>query len=178
MIIPAQLRAARALVGWTQADLAAAAFVSEVSVKNIEKGSTDPRVGTLRALTTALEQAGVQFIPENGGGAGVRLFKEPLIGWMQCATPQPGDFPGIQEPFENQFMATGAPEEAALFCRTSPDHKSEIYLISAAARRFVSSLRGDWGPAQNPSLFGWSLLVGRSDAHERLKIRPPRLDGT
>ena len=36
-----------------------------------------PRRGTLSAIRTALEVAGVEFIAENGGGAGVRLRKPP-----------------------------------------------------------------------------------------------------
>lgn len=75
MFSPEQMKAARALISLTQAELAAAAGVSEISVKNIERGATDPRTSTLNALRQALEKAGVEFIPENGGGAGVRLRK-------------------------------------------------------------------------------------------------------
>lgn len=63
MITAAQIRAARALIGWKQTDLAAASGVSEMSVKNIERGVTDPRASTLQALQSALEQAGVDFVP-------------------------------------------------------------------------------------------------------------------
>jgi len=38
-------------------------------------GELGGHAATIRALTAALENAGVQFIPENGGGAGVRLAK-------------------------------------------------------------------------------------------------------
>jgi len=69
MITPAQIRAARALIGWKQTELAEAANVSEMSIKNIERGSTDPRVSTLEAIRTALEAAGVEFI----NGTGVKL---------------------------------------------------------------------------------------------------------
>jgi transcriptional regulator with XRE-family HTH domain len=170
------MRAARALLNWSQADLARAAGLSEVSVKNIERGVTDPRLGTMRELTQALVQAGVVLIPENGGGAGVRLFKEPLIGWRQCITPFPGDYAGIQIPFEAVFMAQGAPEDAALFCRTTSDHEHKIFLISPLAARYESRLAGSWVDARNPSLFGWTLLVGSGNPYARLGIKPPRLD--
>jgi predicted transcriptional regulator len=75
MITPAQIRAARALVNMKQVELAAAAGVSEMSVKNIERGATDPRVSTLQALQGALEAAGVIFVAENDEGPGVRLRK-------------------------------------------------------------------------------------------------------
>lgn len=69
MITPAQIRAARALIEWKQTDLAKAAGVSEMSVKNIERGTTDPRVSTLQAIQSALETAGIEFI----NGTGVKL---------------------------------------------------------------------------------------------------------
>lgn len=76
MITPAQIRAARALIGWKQTDLATASGISEMSVKNIERGVTDPRASTLQAMQTALEQAGVVFLDagvNRDGGPGVRL---------------------------------------------------------------------------------------------------------
>lgn len=76
MITPQQIRGARAMLGLTQKQLADASGVSEMSVKNIERGSTpDPRVSTMLAMKKSLESAGVEFIPENGGGPGVRLRK-------------------------------------------------------------------------------------------------------
>lgn len=68
---PAQLRAARALIGMTQAELAEMAGVSLPTIKRIETGS-DAKMSTVQALQMALEAAGVEFISENGGGAGVR----------------------------------------------------------------------------------------------------------
>lgn len=73
MITPAQIRAARALIAWKQTQLATAAGLSEMSVKNIERGTTDPRVSTMLAIQSALESAGVMFIDQNGNGPGVRL---------------------------------------------------------------------------------------------------------
>lgn len=77
MIDTRQIKAARALLGWTQTDLAAKAGVSVATLNNIERGVADPRASTLRAIETALVDAGVTFI-ERGlasmtGGAGVRL---------------------------------------------------------------------------------------------------------
>ena len=73
MIVPAQIRAARALIGWTQAELAAASALSEMSIKNIERNFTDPRASTLSAIIRALEAAGVEFT--NGGEPGVKARK-------------------------------------------------------------------------------------------------------
>lgn len=75
MIQPSQIRAARAIIGLTQAALAAAAGISTTALNNIERGAADPKASTLGAIEKALRSAGVEFISENGGGAGVRLSK-------------------------------------------------------------------------------------------------------
>lgn len=75
MITPAQCRAARALIDWTQHDLAIAAGVGKVTVRQFEIGNAVPRQATITVMKMALEAAGVEFIDENGGGAGVRLRK-------------------------------------------------------------------------------------------------------
>jgi transcriptional regulator with XRE-family HTH domain len=76
MITAAQIRAARMLIGWKQTDLAAKSGVSEISIKNIERGHTDPRSSTLAALQAAFDKAGVVFLEAGDtrdGGPGVRL---------------------------------------------------------------------------------------------------------
>ena len=72
-----QLRAARALIRWEQKDLAEASSVSLPTVKRLETrpGTISANATTIGALRSALERAGVEFIAENGGGAGVRLRK-------------------------------------------------------------------------------------------------------
>jgi predicted transcriptional regulator len=72
-IIPAQCRAARALVDMDQADLARKAVVSRNVIVDFEKGNRTPLANNLSAIRTALESAGVEFIAANGGGPGVRL---------------------------------------------------------------------------------------------------------
>lgn len=74
-ISPAQVRAARALIGWTRDQLAMASEVPMRTVARLELGDGAPQRRTLAAIRTALEAAGVEFIAENGGGAGVRLRK-------------------------------------------------------------------------------------------------------
>lgn len=78
VITGAQIRAARALIGWKQTDLAAASGVSEISIKNIERGATDPRGSTLAAIQDAFSKAGVVFLDPGDirdGGPGVRKRK-------------------------------------------------------------------------------------------------------
>ena len=75
-----QVRAARALLRWEQRDLAKASGVSLPSVKRLEiqPGALAAQQRTIAQLRNALEKAGVEFIAENGGGAGVRLRKKRL----------------------------------------------------------------------------------------------------
>ena len=72
---PAQCRAGRALVRLTQINLGRAAQVATKTILDFEMEVRTPYPRTLEAIRTALEAAGVEFIPENGGGAGVRLRK-------------------------------------------------------------------------------------------------------
>lgn len=73
MITPAQCRAARALLDWSQQQLATAAQVGVVTVRQFEGGAVHPRPATLAVVQRAFEAAGVAFIAANGGGPGVRL---------------------------------------------------------------------------------------------------------
>jgi predicted transcriptional regulator len=75
MLTPAQCRAARGLIDWSQMDLAEHAGVGIVTIRQLEAGNHEPRRATLDVVRRALEAAGVEFIAENGGGPGVRLRK-------------------------------------------------------------------------------------------------------
>ena len=77
MLSSDQIRGARAILRLSQADLAKAASVSLETIKRLEamQGELKVRLDTLTRIKEALERAGVEFIPENGGGAGVRLVK-------------------------------------------------------------------------------------------------------
>jgi transcriptional regulator with XRE-family HTH domain len=68
-----QCRAARALLDWSQQELADRAGVGIVTLRQLEAGVHEPRRSTLDVVRRALEAGGVEFIDENGGGAGVRL---------------------------------------------------------------------------------------------------------
>ena len=77
MLSSDQIRGARAILRLSQADLAEAASVSLETIKRLEamQGELKVRLDTLTRIKDALERAGVEFIVENGGGAGVRLAK-------------------------------------------------------------------------------------------------------
>ncbi len=70
-----QLRAARALLGMSQDELAQ---LMNRTTKTIRRAETDKDTVaeiTINEMRLALEKAGIEFIEENGGGPGVRLRK-------------------------------------------------------------------------------------------------------
>jgi transcriptional regulator with XRE-family HTH domain len=76
MIFSPEIRAGRALLGWSQTDLAKAASVGIATVRRLEAMSGEVRgsADTLWRIQKALEDAGVQFIAaDEYAGAGVRL---------------------------------------------------------------------------------------------------------
>jgi DNA-binding XRE family transcriptional regulator len=73
MITARQIRAARALLSWSQQQLADKAIVSLNAVARLEKGLVDPRVSTVVAIEKALTKAGVEFLAADQKGEGVRL---------------------------------------------------------------------------------------------------------
>jgi len=81
-----QIKAARALLGWSQEDLAARANVSVPTVKRLEAadGLLGGRQETGIKLRRALEGAGIEFT--NGGHPGVRLH---TLGRKRERTPDP-----------------------------------------------------------------------------------------
>lgn len=77
LITAEQCRAARALLGWSQDDLASQSTVAKPTIAGFESGRRQPYPRTLADLRRALEAAGVTFLasgePSPAGGPGVRL---------------------------------------------------------------------------------------------------------
>jgi transcriptional regulator with XRE-family HTH domain len=85
IIESAQVRAGRALIGWSQAELANAAGLPLALVELFETGGANKvHAGAFAKMRATLESAGVAFIPEDGGGAGVRFRtgrEAKYLGW-------------------------------------------------------------------------------------------------
>ncbi|QJP12969.1 helix-turn-helix transcriptional regulator [Starkeya sp. ORNL1] len=78
MITPAQCRAARATLDWSQQQLAEASKIGNATIRNFESGKSSPQNATLDVLRRALEAAGIVFLADGeqaDGGPGVRLAK-------------------------------------------------------------------------------------------------------
>jgi transcriptional regulator with XRE-family HTH domain len=74
---PRLCRAARALIGFEQTDLASKSGVSKSTIGAFEIKDKGARLSAVnnRAIVETFEREGLEFIPENGGGPGVRLKK-------------------------------------------------------------------------------------------------------
>jgi hypothetical protein len=72
-----QIRAARGFLQWTAAELADRSKLGLSTIRRAEDAAGLPPLTTanLETIRRALEAGGVEFIAENGGGAGVRLIK-------------------------------------------------------------------------------------------------------
>jgi predicted transcriptional regulator len=78
MISPRQIRAARALLDWSQLELADRAIISLNALKRLESGRGDPRLSTVLAIKSALEAAGIEFVSGSGNREGVVLVLPPV----------------------------------------------------------------------------------------------------
>ena len=72
---PRLCKAARSFLGWGQGELAEASGLSKSTIGAFEAKDEAARLTTMnnRAAVEAFEGAGLEFIPENGGGAGIRF---------------------------------------------------------------------------------------------------------
>jgi predicted transcriptional regulator len=77
MITVRQMKAARALLAWSQGDLADASGVSEPTIARLESedGEVGGRPETGQKLVAALARAGIEFVGANGEGLGVKMRK-------------------------------------------------------------------------------------------------------
>lgn len=70
-----QCKLARVALGWGVIELASRAKVSTQTITRLERGD-QLRPSTLESIQSVLEEAGIEFIKENGGGVGIR-FRNP-----------------------------------------------------------------------------------------------------
>ncbi|NCT40409.1 MAG: helix-turn-helix transcriptional regulator [Alphaproteobacteria bacterium] len=75
MITIEQCRGARGILGWTQQDLADASGLSKTAINNFEKGHSDIKAESLRAIRMAFESTDIEFIGESGVAKKTESFK-------------------------------------------------------------------------------------------------------
>ena len=95
-----QIRAARALIGWSQGDLADHAGLSQTGIARIENGTNHPNSTTIEKIRSAFERVNVEFLDDSGvrkrsgqvqmlrGAQGIRQFFNELY---DCAKTGGGE---------------------------------------------------------------------------------------
>lgn len=73
-----QVRAARAILGWSQRDLSVMTKVSLSTLNRLERGDGEPSISTLNTIYKAFEEAGIQFMNNGDNGIGVYLSAQGL----------------------------------------------------------------------------------------------------
>jgi len=86
-LTPAQCRAARALLDWTQQELADSAQLARATIRDFELGKHDAHRSTERLICEALHEAGVTLANDPVLGEGVFL--------REC---KPGPPPSVETP--------------------------------------------------------------------------------
>jgi ribosome-binding protein aMBF1 (putative translation factor) len=78
-VFAAQIRAARALLNWSQDDLATRSGVSRTVIARLESGQTDARTSTTVSIRSALKSAGIRLVDDDGDYYGALVHKH--LGW-------------------------------------------------------------------------------------------------
>jgi len=68
LLFAARMRAARAVLGWSQTDLGKKAHVTQRAIYRLEKGAVKPRRLTQVRISEVLKQAGIEFAELPSGG--------------------------------------------------------------------------------------------------------------
>jgi transcriptional regulator with XRE-family HTH domain len=87
IITPAQCRGARAVLEWSQEQLATEAGVNRMTVADFEQGKRSPLRNNLVMIRQALEKQGITFIEENGGPPGIREPRHAEAAPAKLADP-------------------------------------------------------------------------------------------
>ena len=154
MIAVEQIKAARALLNWKQSDLAKAAGLSLPSINNIERAVGSPRTDTVKAIQTALENAGIQFVP---GGV---LLPDEIF---EVRKLEGKNF--VKELYDDIFSCMKGPEDEAVMFNID-ERKFAKYASDQLMRYYNYSLKvqfkerliikhGDTFLLANPSVYRW-----------------------
>jgi DNA-binding XRE family transcriptional regulator len=90
MISAAQCRAARAMLTWSQDELATNAQVSRATIADFERQGREPIRNNLFSIISAFEASGIAFIQDDDLGSGVR-FATPKLEYVNSVRAAGGD---------------------------------------------------------------------------------------
>jgi transcriptional regulator with XRE-family HTH domain len=155
---------ARAALGWGVREIAEAANVSPNTIARLERGDgLKPR--TLQAVRETFESAGVVFIPENGGGPGVRL-RNPV--GLPSATPEQNDPDHLPR-------AGNALSEHSSSCKISVKAAAKMMKVSEKMVRRAKAI-SDTDPDLAERIMAGDLTIPEAErimAGRRLQERKP-----
>ncbi len=112
MISIEQIKAARALLGWTQDDLAKASDLSKPSINTLERRIANPKVDTMAAIQRALEQAGVEFTEGPGVKLRSAILKTEIFEGEDSLVRLVNDIFDTLANTDSELMIAGVAEEA------------------------------------------------------------------
>ena len=163
--IPAQIRAARSLVNWSQEELAKAAGVALTSVRDIEGEKRAANSGTVANVRRALENEGVEFLAGAAEyGPGVRLvgnrpnlIRRPTVVTMWEGMPIEVEFKG--KTFD-AFISYEVLSDLGRLTKKEPD---EVYLRIFDKHRgsILDGVRHAFGDAENWDKQGRLYIRGK-----------------
>lgn len=162
LVLVSQIRAARALIGWSQEDLASASGIGLSTIKDFEAGRRDLASTSVSALRDALVKSGVQFIPLNKtAGPGVRLESEiPTITKL----PQSVSFETDNLPFRINWRG----QEVFVFLPSNVLEDLDRTTHRGDAAHIASFKKHEDLILQRTAM---ALYAGRLDARKRLQLR-------
>lgn len=155
MIESRQIRAARALLDWSQADLARAVGMATSSIKAIENQRGNARRGTLSLIRETFESNGLEFMP----GVGVR-FRNDNVAIHHGRDATPALLASIYETAHasptRDVCIIGLDERHALETDGASLLKSHVdRLTHAGIRERILICEGDTTYLNNPDSYRW-----------------------
>lgn len=155
MIDYRQIRAARALLNWSQPDLARASGLATSSVKNVESECGTARKETLDAICNAFERNGVEFLP----GSGLRIKSQIItVHDDRRATANLLDdiYAHVQSASEREVLILGLDEGYSVDTDGVGLLEQHISRLSAAGiRERILICEGDTRYLNSPDCYRW-----------------------
>ncbi|MDP6604106.1 MAG: helix-turn-helix transcriptional regulator [Rhodospirillales bacterium] len=121
---PKLCKAARALAGWNQAQLAETANVAKQTVADFERGARTPFRNNLAAIERALEGVGVRVVAETGGEIGVRMAPILRQDAVQSGPRPSPTIDPLAQLFERHGIDTSAQSELRALLEGRPKRTS------------------------------------------------------
>lgn len=151
---PAQCRAARALLDWSQGELADASGVATKTIADFERGQRTPYDRTLADIQKALEAAGIEFT--NGGQPGVRMKKMEDGLWQRIVLRDEQKVAGMTallKAIQEAIKRNGRPTGEDIWCLNRENDETVYFFPPKLASLILDELKA-WKaiPAPLPNL--------------------------